>query len=158
MIGADVTGDVILATDESSTDLAAISAARLGGRAIALRYHNVYGPRMPRDTPYAGVAALFRSALESTYRPISKLFPVVSTTARAAEMSAREDRTSPARAKQCRTPASAGAWPEAVRIAAEGAIPLRKLISETFKAEDFGAAVKSARHSRTSVKTLLKWE
>ena len=30
----------------------------------ALRYHNVYGPRMPRDTPYAGVASLFRSALE----------------------------------------------------------------------------------------------
>jgi len=30
----------------------------------ALRYHNVYGPRMPRDTPYAGVAAIFRSALE----------------------------------------------------------------------------------------------
>src|SRR5664280_2379601 len=36
MIGGDVTGDVILAGDESSTDLAAISAARLGGRAIAL--------------------------------------------------------------------------------------------------------------------------
>lgn len=34
-----------------------------GGHAIALRYHNVYGPRMPRDTPYAGVASLFRSAL-----------------------------------------------------------------------------------------------
>jgi dTDP-L-rhamnose 4-epimerase len=30
----------------------------------ALRYHNVYGPRMPRDTPYAGVASLFRSAYE----------------------------------------------------------------------------------------------
>jgi dTDP-L-rhamnose 4-epimerase len=29
----------------------------------ALRYHNVYGPRMPDDTPYAGVAAIFRSAL-----------------------------------------------------------------------------------------------
>ena len=29
----------------------------------ALRYHNVYGPRMPRDTPYAGVAALFADAL-----------------------------------------------------------------------------------------------
>ena len=27
--------------------------------AVALRYHNVYGPRLPRDTPYAGVAALF---------------------------------------------------------------------------------------------------
>ena len=34
-----------------------------GGSAIALRYHNVYGPRLPRNTPYAGVAALFRSAL-----------------------------------------------------------------------------------------------
>jgi dTDP-L-rhamnose 4-epimerase len=29
----------------------------------ALRYHNVYGPRMPSDTPYAGVASMFRSAL-----------------------------------------------------------------------------------------------
>ncbi len=28
----------------------------------SLRYHNVYGPRMPRDTPYAGVASIFRSA------------------------------------------------------------------------------------------------
>lgn len=35
-----------------------------GGRAAALRFHNVYGPRMPRDTPYAGVAALFRTSLE----------------------------------------------------------------------------------------------
>ena len=32
-------------------------------RAIALRYHNVYGPGMPADTPYAGVAAIFRSTL-----------------------------------------------------------------------------------------------
>jgi dTDP-L-rhamnose 4-epimerase len=31
---------------------------------VALRYHNVYGPGMPRDTPYAGVAAIFRSSLE----------------------------------------------------------------------------------------------
>lgn len=29
----------------------------------ALRYHNVYGPRMPRDTLYAGVTAIFLSAL-----------------------------------------------------------------------------------------------
>jgi dTDP-L-rhamnose 4-epimerase len=40
-----------------------------GGCAMALRYHNVYGPRMPRDTPYAGVAALFRSALERGEAP-----------------------------------------------------------------------------------------
>ena len=35
-----------------------------GASAIALRYHNVYGPGMPRDTPYSGVAAMFRSSLE----------------------------------------------------------------------------------------------
>lgn len=34
-----------------------------------LRYHNVYGPRMPRDTPYAGVASIFRSALETGRAP-----------------------------------------------------------------------------------------
>jgi dTDP-L-rhamnose 4-epimerase len=33
------------------------------GSVVSLRYHNVYGPRMPRDTPYAGVASFFRSAL-----------------------------------------------------------------------------------------------
>uniref|UniRef100_UPI0039F09456 NAD-dependent epimerase/dehydratase family protein n=1 Tax=Sinomonas sp. G460-2 TaxID=3393464 RepID=UPI0039F09456 len=33
-----------------------------GGAAVALRYHNVYGPGLPRNTPYAGVAALFASA------------------------------------------------------------------------------------------------
>lgn len=35
-----------------------------------LRYHNVYGPRMPRDTPYAGVAAIFRSAVERGEAPV----------------------------------------------------------------------------------------
>jgi dTDP-L-rhamnose 4-epimerase len=45
--------------------LAANWARMTGGTAVALRYHNVYGPRMPRDTPYSGVAAIFRSALEN---------------------------------------------------------------------------------------------
>lgn len=36
----------------------------------ALRYHNVYGPRMPRDTPYAGVASIFRSAVERGEPPM----------------------------------------------------------------------------------------
>jgi dTDP-L-rhamnose 4-epimerase len=36
---------------------------------IVLRYHNVYGPRMPRNTPYAGVASIFRSAYESGEAP-----------------------------------------------------------------------------------------
>ena len=35
----------------------------------ALRYHNVYGPRMPRDTPYAGVASIFRSSLAAGEAP-----------------------------------------------------------------------------------------
>lgn len=43
--------------------LAASWARMTGGQVFALRYHNVYGPRMPRDTPYAGVAAIFRSSL-----------------------------------------------------------------------------------------------
>jgi dTDP-L-rhamnose 4-epimerase len=35
-----------------------------GTTVTSLRYHNVYGPRMPRDTPYAGVASIFRSSYE----------------------------------------------------------------------------------------------
>jgi dTDP-L-rhamnose 4-epimerase len=35
----------------------------------ALRYHNVYGSRMPRDTPYAGVASIFRSAVARGHAP-----------------------------------------------------------------------------------------
>jgi dTDP-L-rhamnose 4-epimerase len=40
-------------------------AEATGGSVVAMRYHNVYGPNMPRDTPYSGVAAIFRSALEA---------------------------------------------------------------------------------------------
>ena len=36
----------------------------------ALRYHNVYGPRMPSDTPYAGVASIFRSRLAAGQAPV----------------------------------------------------------------------------------------
>ena len=39
------------------------SAASTTCPVTALRYHNVYGPRCPLDTPYAGVASLFRSAV-----------------------------------------------------------------------------------------------
>jgi len=35
----------------------------------ALRYHNVYGPGMPRATPYAGVAAIFADALAEGRAP-----------------------------------------------------------------------------------------
>lgn len=43
---------------------AAFEREHAGVSVTALRYHNVYGPRMPRNTPYAGVASIFRSALE----------------------------------------------------------------------------------------------
>ncbi|MET4783388.1 NAD-dependent epimerase/dehydratase family protein [Glaciihabitans sp. UYNi722] len=49
--------------------LATSWARSTGGRAAALRYHNVYGPGMPQNTPYAGVASLFRSALERGEAP-----------------------------------------------------------------------------------------
>ena len=40
-----------------------------GGSVAAMRYHNVYGPGMPRDTPYAGVAAIFASVLRRGEAP-----------------------------------------------------------------------------------------
>jgi len=49
--------------------LAAGWARETGGRVAAMRFHNVYGPGMPRNTPYAGVAALFRSALDRGESP-----------------------------------------------------------------------------------------
>ena len=55
---------VYAATKAAQEHLCSAWAIACGGRVSALRYHNVYGPRMPRDTPYAGVASLFRSALE----------------------------------------------------------------------------------------------
>lgn len=48
---------------------AAAWAAVTGSAVTALRYHNVYGSDMPRDTPYSGVAAIFRSALEAGQPP-----------------------------------------------------------------------------------------
>ncbi|GAQ50596.1 NAD-dependent epimerase/dehydratase family protein [Streptomyces acidiscabies] len=55
--------NVYAATKLTQEHLAAAWARATDGHATALRYHNVYGPGMPRDTPYAGVASLFRSAL-----------------------------------------------------------------------------------------------
>ncbi len=49
--------------------LAAAWARSVGGSAAAMRYHNVYGPGMPRDTPYAGVAAIFLSSLRAGRAP-----------------------------------------------------------------------------------------
>ncbi|MES5819927.1 NAD-dependent epimerase/dehydratase family protein [Streptomyces sp. RG80] len=66
LVGEDAPVDprnVYATTKLAQEHLAAAWARVSGGRAVSLRYHNVYGPRMPRDTPYAGVASFFRSAL-----------------------------------------------------------------------------------------------
>jgi dTDP-L-rhamnose 4-epimerase len=44
--------------------LVAAWARETGGRAVVLRYHHVYGPDMAYQSPYSGVAATFRSAVE----------------------------------------------------------------------------------------------
>jgi len=61
--------NVYAVTKLAQEHLAACWARATGGTAVALRYHNVYGPGMPRDTPYAGVAAIFRSALAAGKAP-----------------------------------------------------------------------------------------
>jgi len=67
LVGEDAPPDprsTYAATKLAQEHLASAWARQCGGRVWTLRYHNVYGPRMPRDTPYAGVASIFRSALE----------------------------------------------------------------------------------------------
>jgi dTDP-L-rhamnose 4-epimerase len=61
--------NVYAATKLHQEHLCGAYAADHGGCLVALRYHNVYGPRMPRDTPYAGVASIFRSAAERGEAP-----------------------------------------------------------------------------------------
>ncbi len=54
---------VYAASKVAQEHLCTLWAAQGGATIVALRYHNVYGPRLPLDTPYAGVAALFRTRL-----------------------------------------------------------------------------------------------
>jgi dTDP-L-rhamnose 4-epimerase len=55
--------NVYASTKVAQEHLCAAYSRQTGVPVTALRYHNVYGPRMPRDTPYAGVASVFMSAL-----------------------------------------------------------------------------------------------
>ena len=61
--------NVYAATKLHQEHLAGAFARETGVAVTSLRYHNVYGPRMPRDTPYAGVASLFLSALAAGRAP-----------------------------------------------------------------------------------------
>ncbi|MCJ7832360.1 MAG: NAD-dependent epimerase/dehydratase family protein, partial [Actinobacteria bacterium] len=61
--------NVYAATKLHQEHLCAAWARETGLPVYAMRYHNVYGPRMPQNTPYAGVASIFRSALEAGVAP-----------------------------------------------------------------------------------------
>jgi len=76
LLGGTVPEDAVLdprnvyaATKVHTEHLTAAFARETGASVAALRYHNVYGPRMPRGSPYAGVASIFRSALEAGEQP-----------------------------------------------------------------------------------------
>lgn len=61
--------NIYAATKVHQEHLCSAYGRATGVAVTALRYHNVYGERMPRDTPYSGVAAIFRSALEAGQVP-----------------------------------------------------------------------------------------
>jgi len=61
--------NVYAATKLHQEHLASIFGRETGAPVTLLRYHNVYGPRMPQNSPYAGVASIFRSRLEEGRSP-----------------------------------------------------------------------------------------
>jgi dTDP-L-rhamnose 4-epimerase len=61
--------NVYAATKLHQEHLCRVWGRETGATVVALRYHNVYGPRMPLDTPYAGVASIFRSCLAAGRPP-----------------------------------------------------------------------------------------
>ena len=66
LVGEDAPVDprnVYAATKVAQEHLSASWARQSGGTVAAMRFHNVYGPGLPLDTPYAGVAAIFRTAV-----------------------------------------------------------------------------------------------
>jgi dTDP-L-rhamnose 4-epimerase len=61
---------VYAATKVAQEHLCRVWSHETGASVVALRYHNVYGARLPQDTPYAGVAALFRDRLRQGRAPL----------------------------------------------------------------------------------------
>ena len=62
--------NVYAATKLHQEHLCSLWGRESAATVVALRYHNVYGPRLPCDTPYAGVASIFRSALATGQPPL----------------------------------------------------------------------------------------
>jgi dTDP-L-rhamnose 4-epimerase len=60
---------VYAASKLDQEQLCAVWARETGASVVALRYHNVYGPRLPVNTPYAGVAAIWTTSLQQRESP-----------------------------------------------------------------------------------------
>jgi dTDP-L-rhamnose 4-epimerase len=106
-------------------------ARAVGGSVACLRYHNVYGPGMSKDTPYSGVAAIFRSALARGESPrvfedgrqrrdFIHVSDVAAATVAAIE---RHDHGTVALNVGSGTPRTIGAMAEALARAADGPPP-----------------------------------
>jgi len=54
--------------------------------------------------------------------------------------------------------ASAGVWPEAVRLATTGAVPLDRLVSRRLPASSYAEGLELVRNSRDLVKVVLEWD
>ncbi len=66
LVGEDAPFDprnAYAASKVATEHLTRVWAREVEATAVALRFHNVYGPGMPANTPYAGVASLFAAAL-----------------------------------------------------------------------------------------------
>jgi dTDP-L-rhamnose 4-epimerase len=61
--------NVYAVTKTAQENLVAAWATETGASAVALRYHSVYGPDMPFDSPYTGVAGVFRSDIMAGRAP-----------------------------------------------------------------------------------------
>ena len=108
--------NVYAATKVAQEHLCAAFSRETGVPVTALRYHNVYGPRMPRDTPYAGVASIFRSALDGGARAAG-----VRGRRPAARLRARARRRARQRARADRAGGRGGRLQRRQRHAAHGA-------------------------------------
>ena len=53
--------------------------------------------------------------------------------------------------------ASAGAWPEAVKLAVKRELPIGRLITHRFPAVEFDSAIQTARDDRSALRVVLQW-
>jgi dTDP-L-rhamnose 4-epimerase len=147
--------NVYAATKLHQEHLCAVFARERSAALVILRYHNVYGPRMPKDTPYAGVAAIFRSSIEAgrppqVYEDGRQLrdFVHVSDIARANVLALSDDAPPGTYNVASGVPRTVGdmAW-ELVKAAGDGAPP--PLVTAAFRLGDVRhvfASIDRARH------------